>query len=278
MSESSKPQKESKTGLEPEERELVEEHQRLRPPVVYAIVRAEGETELARPLASLWWSGVAAGLSIGFSVVAEGILRGYLPDTTWRPLVDNLGYCVGFLIVILARQQLFTENTITPILPLMAEKTARNLARVIRLWIVVFVANILGTLIFAAFCTLTPAINETVFAAMLELSRHMMHNDWWEMLAKGIVSGWLIAALVWMMPSAEGSEFLMITLITYLIAAGDFTHVVAGSVEAFLLVLVGELSVQGMAWRFLVPVFIGNVIGGTLLFSLIAYAQVKEEM
>lgn len=267
-----------KKSLDTAEKEQVEDHQRLRAPVVYEIICKEGETELARPNASLAWSGVAAGLSIGFSVLAEAILHTYLPDAPWRPLVENFGYCVGFLIVILAHQQLFTENTITPILPLMMRQTDYQARRVLRLWGVVLAANVIGTLIFALFFTFTVALGDEVYQSALKISRHMMANGWWEMLVKGIVSGWLIAALVWIMPSAEGAEFWVITVLTYIIAAGDFTHVIAGSVEAFLLVLTGELSVLAMLWDFLIPVLIGNVVGGTVLFALIAYAQVKEEM
>jgi formate/nitrite transporter FocA (FNT family) len=270
--------KNGKPKLNAAEKEDVEERVRLRTPVVYEIVRQEGDVELGRPASSLLWSGVAAGLSIGFSVVAEATLHAYLPDAPWRPLVENFGYCVGFLIVILAHQQLFTENTLTAVLPFFAEPGRKKLIAVLRLWVIVFAANGIGAFLFAAFSTWTPAIGPDIFTAMLEMSRHMMENSWWEMLVRGIVAGWLIAAVVWIMPTAEGAEFWVITLLTYLIAAGDFTHVVAGSVEAFLLVFQGELSIVGLVFGFTVPVFIGNVLGGTVLFAMISYAQVKEEM
>jgi len=273
-----KAKKEPEKGLEKDELEDVEEHQELRSPVVFEIIREEAETELVRPASSLWWSGVAAGVAIGFSVLSEAILRGYLPDAPWRHLIENFGYCVGFLIVILARQQLFTENTITPILPLVANVSHENLLRVGRLWGIVFAANMVGTLLFAVFFAYTPTLNEEIYGAMIELSEHMMENHWWEMLLKGIVSGWLIATLVWVMPNAESAKFWVIILMTYLIAAGDFTHVVAGGVEAFLLVLEAKISIFNMLWDFLIPVAIGNIIGGTVLFSLIAYGQVREEL
>ena len=72
---------------------------------------------MARPALSLWWSGVAAGLSISFSLLAQAILATHLPDASWRELVIALGYPVGFLMVVLSRQQLFTENTITVVSP-----------------------------------------------------------------------------------------------------------------------------------------------------------------
>src|SRR5215212_4615265 len=83
--------------------EEIADHSRLRVPQIYQIVRHEGETEMARPAVSLWWSGVAAGLSITFSVFAKAVLHKYLPETEWRPLLTGFGYTVGFLLVVLAR-------------------------------------------------------------------------------------------------------------------------------------------------------------------------------
>ncbi|MDX1527841.1 MAG: formate/nitrite transporter family protein, partial [Gammaproteobacteria bacterium] len=79
--------------LSREDREAVDERVRLRPPVVYEIVRREGEEEMRRPLDSLWWSGIAAGLGITASLLAEGLLHHYLPDTPYRPVLENFGYC-----------------------------------------------------------------------------------------------------------------------------------------------------------------------------------------
>ena len=113
------PKKSSQTA---KDKEIVEDHVGLKASHVYEIIRIEGEAELVRRPSALWWSGLAAGLSIGFSVIAEALLATYLPDSAWKPLVDNLGYSVGFLIVILAHQQLFTENTLTAVLPVIKRK------------------------------------------------------------------------------------------------------------------------------------------------------------
>ena len=268
----------SHPNLSEDDLEQIEEHQVLRSPVLFEIIREEGLSELSRPKASLLWSGIAAGIAIGFSVLAEAVLRSYLPDAPWRPLVENIGYSVGFLLVILARLQLFTENTITPILPLFADPNKTNLLKVARLWSIVFIANMLGAFLFSLFFVLTPTLNPEVYSSMIEISDHMMHNSWWEMLAKGIVSGWLIAMLVWLLPSSEGFEFWVILLVTYMIAAGDFTHIVAGAAEAFLLLFEGKLSIPSMVLDFMIPVLLGNIIGGTVLFSLISYGQVRKEI
>jgi formate/nitrite transporter FocA (FNT family) len=249
-----------------------------RTPVIYEVVRKLGDEEMDRPIFSLWWSGVAAGLSISFSLLTQAILQSHLPDASWRLLFTSLGYCVGFVMVVLSRQQLFTENTITAVLPVVANPTVANLWRLLRLWSVVLAANMAGTFVAALLCTVTPVLSPELKAAMLDIAGHITHHSWMEMAVRAIASGFLIAAMVWLLPSAEAAQFHVIVMITYLIAAAGFMHIVAGSVEAFFLALNGYLAVQPMITHFFVPVLIGNVIGGTALFALIAYAQVVKEI
>ena len=121
--------------------ERVEGRSRPPTPVIYEVVRRLGEEEMVRPAVSLWWSGVAAGLSISFSLLSQAILELRLPDTQWRPLISGLGYSVGFVMVVLARQQLFTENTITVVLPVIAELTVKNVLQLCRMWGIVLLAR-----------------------------------------------------------------------------------------------------------------------------------------
>jgi formate/nitrite transporter FocA (FNT family) len=260
------------------ERKKVEEGTALRTPVIYEIVRRRGDEEMERPAVSLWWSGLAAGLSISFSLLTQAILERYLPDAPWRTLVSSLGYAVGFLMVILGRQQLFTETTITAVLPVMAEFSAGNLARMGRMWAIVWIANTAGTLLAALFCTFTPVIAPELRQSMLEVSAKLMQNAWVPMFFKAISAGFLVAAMVWLIPSAEAARFWVITLVAWLIAAGGFAHIVAGSVEAFLLVANGQLGIGSMIASFTLPVLLGNIIGGTVLFALLSYAQVMKEI
>jgi formate-nitrite transporter family protein len=256
----------------------VEEMSSPRTPVIYEIVRRLGDEEMDRPITSLWWSGIAAGLSISFSLLAQGILQAHLPAAPWRLLVVSLGYSIGFVMVVLSRQQLFTESTVTAVLPVMADFTRTNLWRLARLWSVVLLANMAGTLIAALLCSFTPVLTPELKTAMLDIAGQILNHSWPEMLFRAIASGFLIATMVWLIPSAEAAQFHVIVVVTYLIAAAGFMHIVAGSVEAFFLVLNGQLGVQPMVIDFFVPVLVGNIFGGTALFALIAYAQVMKEI
>jgi formate/nitrite transporter FocA (FNT family) len=148
----------------------------------------------------------------------------------------------------------------------------------LRLWGIVLLGNVAGCLLFAAFLAYSGALTPDFAESVREVGAKLMANTPFEMFTKGIVAGWLIAALVWMMPSAEGTEIFVITLITYLIALGGFSHVVAGSAEALYLWFTGHESLMRVVFGFFLPTLAGNVAGGTVLFAVLSYAQVREEI
>jgi len=257
---------------------VLEQAENLSAKQVFEVIRREGEEELARPNRSLLWSGVAAGLMISLSVLGEAILRTYLPDAEWRHLIENFGYSLGFLVVILGRMQLFTENTISTVLPVMQAPTRAHFSRVAILWSIVLLANLIGAFIAAAAFAHTAVIPAELLPAIEELSRHATGFAAFEGFQRAIPAGVLIASIVWMLPESDGFGFFVILVFTWLIAAGDFTHVVAGSVEMAFLMVQGLLPVHDAAFGFFLPVLAGNILGGTLIFALLALGQVRNEL
>src|SRR5581483_6286196 len=141
--------------------------------------------------AALFWSGLAAGLSMGVSLIAGGLHATYLPESGWRLLVSNLGYSAGFLIVLLGRQQLFTENTLTPILPLLQRKPSARPGNVLRLWAIVLLGNLLGGLAIALVAAHTSAFDSDVQSAFRDLGAKAMENGFGTVLLRGLFAGWL---------------------------------------------------------------------------------------
>lgn len=260
------------------EKMAVEEHEKLSPRLVYEIIRRDGAEELDRPTAALIFSGIAAGLVISFSFVFKAIIASYIPtDAIWTDLITNFGYTIGFLIAILGHMQLFTENTITTVVPLFKPFTLDKLRAVGRLWGIVFLCNIIGTALASLFFLTTDLFTPNIDKALDELAHHVASFSATQNLLKGVMSGLLIAALVWMLPSVS-NKFLVIFFMTYLIGLGDFTHVVVGSTEMSYLVWQGEASLGEYMFNFLIPTTIGNIIGGTGVFTLLIYGQVTEEL
>ncbi|WP_434560358.1 formate/nitrite transporter family protein [Pseudomonas sp. R3-56] len=270
--------KDGKTpDLSAEEQHEVDRNQPPRAAVLHEIIRTQGDQELERSVAALWWSALAAGLTMGLSLMAMGLLNSRLPDHEGFKVIASFGYCAGFLAVILARQQLFTENTLTAVLPIMSKPTLGNFGRLFRLWGVVLVGNLCGTLLVAYVMLHLPIFDRRTDLAFLEIGRKVMENDTGQMFAKGIISGWMIATMVWMIPSMENAKMWIIVLITYLMALGDFTHIVVGSAEVSYLVFAGQLSWEDFWMVFAAPTLAGNIIGGSFIFALISHAQVRSE-
>jgi formate/nitrite transporter FocA (FNT family) len=252
----------------------VEERTSPRAVIVHEAIRAEGEEELRRPLRALFWSGLAAGLSMGFSLVAEGLLRAGLPDAPWRHLVAKLGYSVGFLIVVLGRQQLFTENTLTPVLPLLHRRTLALLGKVLRLWGVVLLANVLGAFAFALAIGRSELFEPHVQRAFTEIGHESLRGDFGLTFLRAVFAGWLIALMVWLLPYAESARVWVIVILTYVVGVGGFSHIIAGSVETLFLVVTGATGWGGFAGRFFLPTLLGNVVGGVALVAALNHAQV----
>lgn len=244
--------------------------------VVHEAVRIEGTEELERPISSLLWSGLAAGLTMGCSMIGQGILMASLPDTPWRHLVATFGYCLGFLFVTMARQQLFTESTLTAMLPFL--HGTHPLRDVMRFWGIVFAANIVGTLLIAGAATIPTLFEPETVHAFAKLGVEAVEPAFLTVLIKAVFAGWLIALMVWLMPAASGSRFFVIIAATWLIGAARFSHVIAGSIETAFAAMRGQISWADYAFRFLVPALIGNSIGGIVFVACLNHAQVKQEI
>jgi formate/nitrite transporter FocA (FNT family) len=260
-----------------QKKEEAKEHQRLSAITVFETIRREGDEELGRPVISLWWSGIAAGIALSTSVLAEGILSRVLVGNPAREVIAALGYALGFVIVILSRLQLFTENTISVVLPVLDKPSGENLWRSARLWAVVLAANLVGTFATALISLKLGTTNPENTAAMLEVSRKVLEQTGWTGLVHAIPAGFFIASIVWMLPSSKSFELFTILIFAWLIAAGGFSHVVVGSAEVFLLVIHGELGLWPGLTTILLPALVGNVLGGTGLFAFLAWGQTEAE-
>ncbi|HEX4369533.1 MAG TPA: formate/nitrite transporter family protein [Rhodopila sp.] len=246
--------------------------------VIHEIIRDQGEEELDRSFNGLTWSGIAAGLSIGFSFLTQATLQAHLPDAGWRPLVSGFGYSIGFLIVILGRQQLFTETTLTALIPALTRRNLHTAFRTLRVWAIVLAANIGATWIFAAIVARPGIFPDPTRQAMLDVALHTLDGSFPHTLLTGGAAGWLIGLMVWLLPSADASRALIIILLTYVIAICQFPHAIAGSVEAAYCVFTGHATIGDYFVRFLIPTFLGNAVGGAILAALLNHAPLAEQL
>jgi formate/nitrite transporter FocA (FNT family) len=265
-------------GLSKRQEDEIKAQSRPNAALIHETIRAEGESELERRWWAILLSGLAAGLSIGLSLFVQGEFHTFIADPSIRKLVAPLGYTVGFLVVVLGRQQLFTENTLAPILPLLHHRDRKTFLSVLRLWALVLVANIAGTWAVAFALAHYHSFEPAVWNSFVEIGSRTVDGSVGATFLKGVFAGWLIALMMWLLPAAKGSRPHIIIIMTYVIALGEFSHVVAGSVDCAFMVLVGKASLADYAFVFFLPTLLGNVVGGTTLVALLNYGQVAAEL
>jgi formate/nitrite transporter FocA (FNT family) len=164
--------------------------------------------------------------------------------------------------VVIGRQQLFTENTLTAIIPLLAERNLRTLFFVLKLWAVVLAANLLGAHIFAWAVADTTFLRPDAQKALWKLAKEAATVTFGSAIVLGIFAGWLIAMMVWMNAASNTGHLPIIVILTYIVGLAGLTHIVAGWVEILYLVILGGRSWWAYLGGYMLPTLLGNIIGG----------------
>ena len=157
--------------------------------ILEAVVE-NGREELDRASLGLTFSGFAAGLNISFSAVALAVVGAL---TGGVGLAAYLVYPLGFLIVILGKAQLYTENTVTPVTVALTD--LRTVPNMLRMWTVVFVANILGAALFSAVIVYGHVLEPAALQILFDEVSHKAQYDFGTVLLKAVFGGWLVAMI-----------------------------------------------------------------------------------
>ncbi|HET7601754.1 MAG TPA: formate/nitrite transporter family protein [Gemmatimonadales bacterium] len=250
---------------------------RLSASQIHDNVMSQANEELDRAASSLFISSLASGLAIGFSFLG-GAYASSVVSPAHAGAAMAAAYPLGFILVIMARSELFTENTLTPVLPLLHRRTAEALVKMLRVWVILLGGNLLGTLGFAWLMARTPALSAPLRQVMLHVADQGTSSPFLLTLYQAIFAGWLIALLTWVLASTHrtGAQLALIWLLTAPISAFGFKHSIVGSAEAFYRAWSGS-SGWGATAGFIAAAVIGNTIGGVLLVALLNYGQVVTE-
>ena len=238
------------------------------------VVRGAQE-ELDRRLLNLLISAVSAGLAMGLSGLGVAVLLHAVPGGGAGESLAYLGYPVGFLIVIIGRQQLFTENTLFPVALVLKQR--RHLVRMMRLWAVVLVGNVLGTLLFALLATGTSALTTGTRQELVGLGVDTGSGGFLTVFWTAVIAGWMIAIVAWLVTASTDTigQVVLIFVVTYVVGVGHFAHSIAGSAEVLAAVLAGDLPLtSGLTW--FSAAVLGNTAGGVLIVALFNYGQVAR--
>ena len=263
--------KAEKAGPQP-----VESHQKnlARPSAedIYKQVASNARQELKRSNVSLAISGFGGGAFMGFSALGSAIGLALLGPSPEAHLLASMLYPLGFIVVIIGRAQLFTENTLYPVALVLAEK--REFWNTLRLWAIVLPANIAGALAFAALAARTPALEPRFVDGLVKLGVQGLSHPPSALFRSGVIGGWMIALAAWLVSGSHSitGSVVLIWMLTFVVGAGNFAHCIASSCEILVAVLTGHASWSAYT-QWLGPAVAGNICGGVGLVTVLEYGQ-----
>jgi formate/nitrite transporter FocA (FNT family) len=254
--------------------ELGPETRRLTAQEILQATLENARSELRRSVGKLTFSGIAGGITMGLTGLAVAATRALVGEGGWRDLISYLAYPVGFIAVIIGRSQLFTENTLYPVVLVLDER--RHLARMLRLWAVVFTANVFGAWVFALLLIKTAALSPDISSQMVRLGERAVSGNFDHFFWSGVIGGWLIALVAWTVSGSHWTigQVAMIYMLTFLVGIGRFAHCVASSCEILSAVEFGAVAPH-LYFQWLLPATLGNICGGVVIVSLLNYGQVR---
>jgi len=260
----------------PETEQATPDTRRLTATEIFDAATANARSELKRGSLGLTFSGLAGGITLGLTGIGVASIRAALGDGGWQDLVAYLIYPIGFIAVIIGRQQLFTENTLYPVVLVLDER--KHVLATLRLWVVVFASNIAVAVLFAGLCIYTTALRPDIQAKLVELGSQAAPGTFGHLFWSGVVGGWLIALVAWMVTASHWTigQVAMVWLLTFIVGIGHFAHCVVTSCEILASTMGGAVSV-GSYLHWLAAATLGNIIGGVGIVSVLNYGQVRQE-
>jgi formate/nitrite transporter FocA (FNT family) len=250
------------------------ETRRLTAAEIFQATVENARDELRRSSQKLAFSGVAGGLTMGLTGLGVASMRALLGPGAGHEIAPYLLYPIGFVAVIIGRAQLFTENTLFPVVLVLDER--RHLLQTLRLWSVVFASNVFGALIFALLAVKSPALHSDILVQLVKLGQESANGSATQFFWSGVIGGWLIALVAWTVTASHWTigQLVIVYLLTFVVGIGRFSHCIAGSGEILSAVVAGSVTATEY-FRWLAPATFGNICGGILIVSLLNYGQVK---
>jgi formate-nitrite transporter family protein len=240
---------------------------------IYERVKREATEELDRPVAALSFSGLFAGASVGFGAVASAAATVALGHHDGR-LVGAIFFPIGFVVVIIGRAQLFTENTLYPVTLVLDER--RHLLATLRLWAVVLGANLIGAALFALLLSKTAAVTPDIVAKVADDGQQATLGSWASFFWSAVLGGWAIALVAWLIQSSGVviGQIVLIWTLVFAVGLLGLDHSVSTTMEVMCALIKGGVHL-GHALAWFAAVLLGNISGGVLITAVLNYGQVR---
>ncbi|MFV9484601.1 formate/nitrite transporter family protein [Christiangramia sp. ASW11-125] len=235
----------------------------------------EGCETYDRSKSSILLSSFTAGLEIGFSFLMLCSLFSFLDGKVAEETIFKLiafVYPIGFILVVLGKSILFTEQTSLLALPVLNNR--RSVWSLFQIWGVVIFGNLAGGMLMGLTVSwLGSGLNLFEAEVIAKIGEHFVDYDILTIFLSAIMAGWLMGLLSWLVTSSKETtaEILIIYLITAVMGFTGLHHSIIGHIEIFAGMLVSDKITFLVYLKTLGTALAGNAVGATVFVALLKY-------
>lgn len=255
-----------------------EEHLGSESPKIVEDASKLGEKRLVRPPVGHAITSFAGGMSISFGAVAmasgAAAVGGSLAAPSLGHLIGALLFPIGFVILLIGKTELFTENFLIPVVAVI--KRRGSMTQLGKLWGIALAFNLLGALVFGFLISRGHVLAPQIADEMIALAEKKASYDLQTGFVKAIFAGWLMTTLTWLLIASKGLgvQLALIWIIASTIVLGQFNHVVISASEIFMAMYLGaDITLGAWLTSAFLPALAGNLVGGLVFVTLIHYMQ-----
>lgn len=215
-----------------------------------------------------------AGVYIGFGIVVSYRLGEYFYDlhSPGTPIVSSIFFGLALVLILYGGAELFTSNTM--MLTISSLKKETSWKDTIKNWIACYSGNLLGAVFFAVIIMLSGLFSTPEKSQyMMETVEMKMNTPVYQLFFRAILCNWLVCLAVWipLHIKGDGAKIGVTLLLVFAFVVSGFEHSIANMVLFSIALLVPHPETINLASGLfnLVPVTIGNIIGGAFFVGTI---------
>ena len=239
----------------------------------------EGERRLDQSLLELVSTGFIAGFTVLFGIVALGVTHALTEPILGEAakVAGALAFGIGLVFLIVGRSELFNENFFDPAATAFERREPGILYRLVRLWGLTFVLNLVGGALFSLVFAVHGVLPEGTRSALSRIAEEIAARGDWATFMSAIVGGGLVAMLSFLLQAVDtvGSRIALAFSVGFLLAVGPFDHVIVTVLHLFLGILFGAQVGFGTVGEIMAITTGGNLVGGVGLVTLSHIAQAE---
>lgn len=241
----------------------------------------EGHRRLSRGNLGLASTGLVGGVDVMLGILALTVTAGAVTAATDEHvghLAGSLVFGIGFVLVVVGRSELFTENFLVPVNALLARRASPP--QLARLWGLTLVGNLIGLALFALMLTRSGVLEPSTLEAAGTTADTFAQRGVVAALLSAVVAGTVMTLLTWLIHAVELDigRIAIALVVGFLLAAPSLNHAVVSFGEMAFGILAGtaEATWADVA-RNVALAAVGNLAGGLGFVTLTRLLQARDE-